>query len=388
MNSTRQPLLQDYRFYDVFSAVFKISDKCNLNCSYCYREKAPKIDTLRHMPLKVIDRTLESILYYKQWLYTRYGWLKRPSLYFIWHGGEPLTIGLTGMNKILDLQKKYMEKGLTISNCIQTNGTLINESFFDVFRKEFFRVGISIDGPAEVHNKHRVDWNGNQSFDATYRGIQVLKKHSYPWSAISVLTPESVGQEKEIFEFFMAEKPYEIDFTPAFFYETDITLSPDDYARFMIEMFDLWVSEKNPPFDIRFFKDVLYFLGYRNTEKASVICELAGNCHRNISILTNGDVYSCECLNSKPSNRIGNILTKTFTEIVHSEPFIRLSKNTNTYRKECLSCDVFFVCKAGCYNRRLPTEDGEPKFDFYCKARKQIIHYIMDRTGTVPAQMF
>jgi len=380
-----QPLLQDYRFYDVFSVVFKISDKCNLGCRYCYRENAPKIDTLRHMPLVVIDRTLHSILYYKQWLYSRYGWSKQPSLYFIWHGGEPLTIGLTRMNRILNLQKNYMEKGLNISNCIQTNGTLIDERFLDVFQKERFQVGVSIDGPAEVHNQHRTYRNGTPSFDATYQGIQVLKKHNYPWSAISVITPECVGHEEAIFEFFMAEKPYQVDFTPSFFYETEISLSPDDYAQFMIKMFDLWVSEKKPLFDIRFFKDVLYILGYWNTERTSIICELAGTCHRNISILTNGDVYSCECLNAKPSNRIGNILTETFTEIVHSKPFIHLSQNTNTYHKECLSCDVFFVCKAGCYNRRLPTEEGVPRFDFHCNARKKIIRHIMDWMGIVPA---
>lgn len=179
----------------------------------------------------------------------------------------------------------------------------------------------------------------------------------------------------------MAKKPFEVDFTPSFFYETDISLSPENYARFMIKMFDLWASEKKSPFNIRFFKDVLYILGRWNTEKPTLICELAGKCHRNISILTNGDVYSCECLNAKPSNKIGNILTETFIEIVHSEPFIRHSQNTNTYRKECLSCDVFFVCKAGCYNRRLPKENGEPRFDFHCYARKKIIRHIMDWSG-------
>jgi uncharacterized protein len=373
-----QPLLQDYRYYDIFSAVFKISDKCNLECSYCYRENALKNEKLHHMPLEVIDRTLDSLLNYKHWLYARYGWSKMPSLYFIWHGGEPLIIGINQINKILNIQKKYKEKGLDIINCIQTNGTIINKSFLDIFQKEHFRVGISIDGPESVHNKHRVYRNGVESFQDTYQGIQMLKKLKYPWSVISVITNESIGQEEAIFEFFISEKPFEVDFTPAFFYETNISLSPENYAQFMIKMFDLWVSEKNPPFDIRFFRDVLYILGYYDTEKDQIICELAGKCHRNISILTNGDVYSCECLNAKPSNKIGNILSETFIEIVQSESFFRLSQITNTYCMDCLSCEVFFVCKAGCYNRRLPNENEKSRLDFYCDARKKIIHHIMD----------
>lgn len=386
-NGYSQPLLQDYRFYDVFSVVFKISDKCNLNCSYCYRENAPKTNKSQHMPLQVVDRTLESILQYKQWLYSKYGWSKQPSLYFIWHGGEPLTIGLNQMNNILITQKKYQNKGLMISNSIQTNGTLIDDRFIDVFQKENFRVGISIDGPADLHNQHRIYRNGTSSFDATYQNIQLLKEHNFPWSAISVITDESLGKEEEVFKFFLKEKPCEVDFTPSFFYETNISLCPDSYAEFMIKMFDLWVSEKNPCFDIRFFKDVLYILGYRNEEKQSIICELAGTCHRNISVATNGDVYSCECLNSKPSNKIGNILSETFTEIVCAEPFMRLSRDTNTFCTDCLSCDVFFVCKAGCFNRRLPSEDRRPKFDFYCHARKEIIHHIMDRAEKLPSSI-
>lgn len=372
-----QPLLQDYRYYDVFSVVFKISDKCNLGCEYCYRENAPQNEKLIHMPLEVIDKTLGSLLDYKQSLYNLYGWSKKPSLYFIWHGGEPLVVGPDRIHEILKIQKKYEESDFTIYNCIQTNGTLINESIFNIFQKENFIVGISIDGPAEIHNQYRTYRNGTESFEATYQGIQTLKKHNYSWSAISVINKKSIGKEKIIFDFFKAEKPDQVDFIPAFFYETDVSLDPEDYSEFMIKMFDLWVSENEKPFEIRFFKDILYILGYIKTEKATLICELSGNCHRNISVMTNGDVYPCECLSAVPSYKIGNILEESFTQIVHDKLFIQLSQNTNTYCKECDSCDVFFVCKAGCYNRRLPNESKEPRLDFYCNARKKIIHHIM-----------
>ncbi|MDV0441295.1 radical SAM/SPASM domain-containing protein [Methanorbis furvi] len=373
------PPLQDYQYYDVFSAVFKISDLCNLHCTYCYRENALQTHALQDMDLEIIDNMLASILEYKQNLYRKYGWNKTPSLYFIWHGGEPLIVGIDRFQAILSIQEKYRKQGLLIDNCIQTNGTLINDDFLRLFKKEHFRIGVSIDGPREIQDAHRIHKNGKPSFDQTMQGISLLRECDYPWSAISVINTEAIGHEKEIHAFFQEQKPFEVDFTPAFFYETDISLPPKDYSSFMIKLFDIWISEKNPVYEIRFFKDVLYLLGYKEIpDKSSVICELSGKCHRNISVGSNGDIYSCECLNSKPENRIGNILEKSFSEIILDEPFVNMAGNTNLYRSECLDCDVFTICKAGCYNRRLPAEDGNPKLDFYCDARKEIIRHIKD----------
>lgn len=370
-------LLQDYSNYNVFSAVFKISDKCNLGCSYCYRENAKENPKISHMPNQVVDRTLNSLLEYQNWFYKSHGWSINPSLYFIWHGGEPLIVGIKKFQEILDIQKKYETKGLVITNCIQTNGTLIDENWINLFKKEKFIVGISVDGPEEVHNQYRTYRNGTGSFEEVYNGIEMLKKHNYNWSAISVINKESIDKEEEIFNFFKHEKPVQVDFIPAFFYDTEISLHPEDYSKFMIKMFDLWVSENKKNFDIRFFKDILYLLGYNTSKKKSIVCELSGKCHRNIAVSTNGDIYTCECLNTDPANKIGNICRESFREMINKEPFIQLTESTNNYSTECKSCDVFFVCKAGCYNRRLPTKEKEPRLDFYCGARKQIILHIM-----------
>ncbi|MDO5843975.1 MAG: hypothetical protein Q4Q53_02365, partial [Methanocorpusculum sp.] len=126
-NNSYLPILQDYKYYDVFSAVFKISDLCNLNCTYCYRENAAQTHALQHMNPVVIDKALASILEYKMNLYKRYGWDRQPYLYFIWHGGEPLIVGVERFKEIIEIQNKYRALGLRIDNCVQTNGTLINE---------------------------------------------------------------------------------------------------------------------------------------------------------------------------------------------------------------------------------------------------------------------
>lgn len=369
-------LLQDYRYYDIYSVIFKITDRCNLGCAYCYRENATNNNSLNHMPLEVIDSTLDSLFQYKKWLYAKYGWVKQPALVFVWHGGEPLAITSKRIDQILEIQNKYKQNGFAISNSIQTNGTLIKENRFEILNNNNFQIGISLDGP-QCLNKDRVYKNGRESIFETLRGIKLLNEKNYPWSAIAVITEDSVGKEQLIFDFFREQKPVQVDFIPSFFYESSISLAPDSYTSFMTSMFDIWM-QNNKPFEIRFLKDILYKLGLISGQKNSICCELAGSCHRNISILTNGDVYPCECLNPITSNKIGNINDQTFLEIAHSGLFNKLAINTNTYHRECDNCDVFDVCKAGCYNRRLPNNGREPILDYYCTSRKAIIHHIMD----------
>lgn len=374
-----KPLLQDYRYYDIFSIVFKITDKCNLGCTYCYRENAPAVNsTSLHMPLEVIAKTLNSVFDYKQWLYSLTNQNRQPTINFVWHGGEPLLVGPKRMKKILGIQERFIRKGLSIQNSVQTNGTPISDSILNIFKDANFRVGISIDGPKKIHDVHRKARNNNSSFEKTYNGIQMLRKAGIPWSAISVLTEDVVDYVDDIYAFFKNEQPTEVDFIPSFFYDSKFTLHPKKYAEAMIHFFDLWVNEKEFPFTIRFFKDVLYLLGWWQSSKNVIICELSGRCHRNISILTNGDFYTCECLNSKPTNKVGNILKQSILDITFSDPFFKITTNTNMYHEKCLMCDVFDICKAGCYNRRLTLTDGFPQIDFYCDARKRIIHHIND----------
>lgn len=239
MNGDGIPMLQDYGRYDINSAVFKVTDRCNLGCRYCYRENAEPTHGRGEMSLAVVDETLSQILDYKQNLYDRIGIDRKPSLYFVFHGGEPLMIGTDGFEEILEVQQKYIDMGLEIRNSVQTNGTLIDDGFIDIFKEHDFRVGVSIDGPRDIHDVFRVFRDGRSSFDRTCRGIDLLNDNGVPWSAISVINREYLGNEEGMFSFFREKGASEVDFTPSFFYDTEYSLRPDEYANFMNNMFDI-----------------------------------------------------------------------------------------------------------------------------------------------------
>lgn len=370
------PILQDYSTYDISSATFKISDRCNLCCKYCYRENSDKTHKVQDIDVRVVERALDGIFRYKVALNEKIGINTAPSLYFIWHGGEPTIAGKEKFQEILEIQDRYRNEGYVIKNGIQTNGTLIDDDFAELFKREKFEVGISIDGPKAIQDIHRVFRNGKSSFEDTVKGIKILNEKNITWSAISVINREYIGFEKEIFDFFKQHGPSTVDFTPSFFYDSVFTLSPVEYSNFMRNMFDIWIKGEDQ-YEIRFFRDAMYVMGYlRNPSKKSLVCDLSGICHRNVSIGSNGDFYSCECLNSKKSNLLGNIMEMNIPQIISGDAFRKMSECTNRFCAECTRCDVFPICKAGCYNRRLPEEPGEPRLDYYCKARQEILRHI------------
>lgn len=125
-------------------------------------------------------------------------------------------------------------------------------------------------------------------------------------------------------------------------------------------------------------------MGYtRDPEKRTIICELSGQCHRNVSIGSNSDFYTCECLNSLERNLIGNLMQTPLSELVRSDAFNRMACSTERLHPDCYACDILPICKGGCYNRRLPDDSGNPRLDFHCKARKSIIGHVREVCDTL-----
>ena len=125
--------------------------------------------------------------------------------------------------------------------------------------------------------------------------------------------------------------------------------------------------------------NLLHIMGYtRNSSKTTLICELAGQCHRNVSIGSNGDFYTCECLNSLERNLLGNIMETSIEDILTGDKFRKMSTETENLHPDCLVCNYFYICKGGCYNRRLPDASGIPKLDFHCSSRKAIIEHVKE----------
>ncbi len=316
------------------------------------------------MDFLIIDRILSSLLTYKQNLRSHFGHPVTLSLSFIWHGGEPLLIGTARFNEILSIQDKYEKQGLLIDNYVKTNGTLINEDYIRIFQDHHIHICVRIDGPEPIHDAHRIHKNGTRSFHETMHGISLLQAHKFTWSAISVITSESLGHEKEIHDFFCAQKPGDVEFSPFFSCDPSpsLSISPEQYASFMVRLFDLWVAEPGPVYDVRLFSDILCRPGWKNP-----VCTDTGRRQRTISISSNGDLYSCTCLPSIPFRFIGNILDKPFDALLADAP--------SAWNRSS-------VCSDECCHPRLQGDAGQPIPGSYCEARNVIICHIKNRTAT------
>jgi uncharacterized protein len=354
------------------SIVLKITNYCNLCCDYCYRSN-DYVSKPELMELDTVDRILSS---YANLIDGRKNAPK--SMYLIWHGGEPLLAGINYFHKIIEIEKKYTDAGYKISNAIQTNGTLINEEWATFFKENNFSVGISMDGPEEIHDIHRQSKKNKSSFEIIYPNLLLLKEKKIPVSIISVINKESVEHCKEVFKFFNELQITSVDFIPCFLNKNEMTLSVESYSKFMIELFDLWTDSSNKDINIRFLNDIQKKNKVLKTGKGTIFvgCELIGRCGENFSIQTNGDIYWCECLSTIKRFKIGNIHEISLNEINKTEKFNEFKRICNEINQECFACEVFKICKGGCLNRRLPESTDDNK-DFYCDARNKIIRHVL-----------
>ena len=166
---------------------------CNLDCKYCfYLEKEKLYPGERKWAMS--EEVLET--YVRQYIEAQDG----PEVYFAWQGGEPTLLGVEFFQRVVELQQKYAG-GKRISNALQTNGTLLDDAWCEFFAEHAFLVGLSVDGPAELHDKYRVDKNGGTTFDAVMRGLGFLQKHGVDFNTLTVVNRGNADQPSEVYRF-------------------------------------------------------------------------------------------------------------------------------------------------------------------------------------------
>ncbi len=211
---------------------------CNLDCDYCY---LPNRDDRHRLPLELLEAALDRVLEspYVAGDFT-----------LLWHAGEPLTVPIAFYDAatacVRRAEERWTGEPLTIHQSVQTNATLINEAWCDCFERNGIAVGVSMDGPAFLHDVHRRTRTGLGTHDATIRGIQHLRRRGIPFQVIAVITEESLGHADELFAFFVENGITDVAFNME---ETEgenrvSTLSRPHaeaaYRRFLERFWELW----------------------------------------------------------------------------------------------------------------------------------------------------
>lgn len=327
----------------IFVIVKPVGAHCNLRCDYCYYLDKRKLYP-KDSEMLMSERHLE--LFIRQYLEAQ----TQREVMFIWHGGEPLLRGKEFYRKALALQQHY-GRGFHIDNCIQTNGTLLDDEWCRLFKAHNFLVGVSIDGPKEFHNAHR----GN-SFDLVTRGVRLLNTHGVEWNAMAVVNSTNVRHPLKFYDFFKGIGCRFIQFEPIV--ETiDGRLTPEsitgeEWGDFLCKIFDEWYMKDVGEVFIQYFESTIAnWAGVKPS-----LCSLAPVCGQSAAMEHNGDLYSCDHF-VFPEHLLGNPLVSekdTITSLMFSKRQKQFGESKYTaLPRQCHECRWLRLCWGECPKNRI-----------------------------------
>jgi uncharacterized protein len=325
---------------------------CNLRCDYCYYlEKNALYPTEK--PRCMDCTTLES--YVRSYIECN----PRGSVVsFVWQGGEPCLAGIDFYRKAVELQRRY-GTGKVISNSFQTNGVLLDDAFCRFLKKNNFFVGLSLDGPANVHDEHRKTMEGEPTHHLVMRALRLLQKHGIEYNILACVNRCNSAKPYRVYEFFKDAGVKFIQFQPVVERDasgdvTEWSVSPEGYGRFLSDIFDIWVTnDVGKIFVMNFEWALANYMG-----KPGAACHHRPTCGRSVIVEHNGDVYSCDRY-VLPENLLGNVNETPLSRMLDSceQEKFGTSKYENL-PKSCRKCPVFNGCFGGCKRHRFVTGDG------------------------------
>lgn len=357
--------------------IIKLTQHCNLACRYCYDGQFAQKE-IGFISSDLLRKTLDEAIS-----------MATKHVQFIWHGSEPLLYSPSLLHSILEeAMSAAKNKGLRVENSIQTNGTLVDKTWANLFRDFSFKVGISFDGTREIHDQNRVFKNGRGTADLVTRSMELLRQENVSFGTLSVISKTNFRRAKEIYSGLKDAGVLWMDFSPNIMlhpYEDGFTpgaITADEHAMFIIDLFDAWMSDGDDRVYVRYLANILdAIFGGEPT-----LCKLAGTCMDYFLTVTfDGDVYPCDSFVGIKDMRIGNLNKDNLNEIVIGEPYQIIRKIDKKKRDECVGCRWFFCCKGGCRYEQLALTRGMKK-EYRCDAEKQIFEYVHNRVQTLLPQ--
>lgn len=350
------------------------SSGCNLKCTYCFYHSLSDNRNVKSYGI-MRDEVLESMV--KRVLNEANGHCS-----FAFQGGEPTLAGLEFFEKLMELQRKHNYKNLKIYNSLQTNGTLIDESWAKFLSENKFLVGLSMDGPKEIHNLNRKDCYGLDTFSKVERATELFKKYNVEFNILCVVTSNTARHVNKIYRYFKEKDFKFLQFINCLdpLYEEkgkyNYSLKPQDYTKFLKNLFDLWYEDflNGNRVSIRYFDGLLetILLGRSSS------CGMNGTCTCQFVVESDGSVYPCDFY-VLDKWRLGNIQDMTMKELFETNKnheFIKLSFKVH---EECKKCKWFKLCKGGCRRCRDSKEDSDLELNYYCQSYKEFFEYAFPR---------
>ncbi len=364
-----------------------IGPECNLDCSYCYYTEKAALYPPRTQ-FRMSNEVLET--YVKDYIEAS----PLPEITFYWQGGEPTLLGLDFFNRVVELQQKYLPENQTITNSLQTNGTLIDDAWVEFLAENKFLVGISIDGPARLHDRFRLGKNSEKSFAKVERAIKMLQAGGVDYNTLTTVHRRNHRFGSEVYRYlrdlgveFMQFIPIverrrpdgELAGPPELEPQNDKTkvtewsVPPLGYAEFLTAVFDVWRKSDIgkifvQPFDVH--------LGLRMGEP-STLCINARSCGQGLALEHNGDLYACDHY-VYSTHLLGNITETPMLELATAARQRDFGEDKyNNLPAECVSCRFLSYCGGGCPKHRfMPSKSGDFDLNYFCPSYIKIAEHV------------
>lgn len=354
------------------TVIIKVTNDCNMACHYCFVEKsAPRRVVIS---LGTIQRLLEELEEHSS----------QPVIHLTWHGGEPMLVGVRFYRQIVELQTRFKKKKFV--NAIQTNGTLINDEFAELFKEHGFLVGVSVDGPEAIHDAGRIDKNGNGTFQRIAENLALLKTKSVNFGILSTITRHNVGHAGELYGF-LKNNGFSTTFSVLFPSGNArdninrLSISPSEFSDFLVETADLWMNDTEPTA----MRSIELMLGNLLADgQRSKSCIFSKKCHESfLAIGPTGDLYPCCLFQGHEDFKYGNIHEISLSQIAETLVWRAMEERVEYVNRACGPCDIKEYCHGGCAFNALVTDGTILKKDCYCAAYKQAIPRMINMLGNL-----
>jgi uncharacterized protein len=337
---------------------------CNLDCSYCFyldREADPyKSLPARRMTTETLERLVDT------WLFYSY-----PASTFAFQGGEPTLAGLPFFEKLVEFQKHYGRNGQSVSNALQTNAILLDDNWARLFKEYNWLLGVSLDGPEEVNDLYRYNKEGRGTWKRVIQSIETLQKHHVEFNCLCVLSQANVDKPRELYRFYRSLGVDNLQFIPLAEFDGNgnplpFTITPQQYGRFLCEVFDLWWPDRRKV-RVRFFDNTAEALAGMKPGT----CTMHETCDSYVVVEYNGDIYPCDFF-VEGGWKLGNMTLDSWSEIARRQRRYSFASKKTLAHAECQVCEYQSICHGGCPKFRHGPNRRFEDLDYFCSAYKMI----------------
>ena len=299
-----------------------------------------------------------------------------PETVFAWQGGEPTLAGVDFFRKAVELEQRFGAPGQVVGNAFQTNGVLIDDDWCRLFRDYKFLIGLSIDGPQEIHDKYRVNKAGRGAWDKAMAAAELMRRYGVEFNILSVVNRDNVGLGSDLLRWFADQGFNYVQFIPCVEPGSPHNVPPEDYGRFLCDTFDYWSREA---FGKVFVRDFDGLLAMRMGDPAG-LCTYGPRCNAYIVVEHNGDVYHCDFF-VYDEWKLGNVMEAPLASFLETPKYKRFAYQKSKVTA-CRGCPWRSTCHGGCQKDRLAGGTlSDPTA--LCPAYKQFFAHATPRLATL-----